>query len=220
MLGVVSVKGDAQSEAPSSLAVPARVLEVCDRFGGLVFAAFLALHLALEAARAAADGALPHSGAEAEPVVVGAVSLVLVPPFAVFAGRRLARPLLAASKAERSLAVLERLALGVALGFLLAHFVHCAYPLLNGSFDPSDARPELIASLSGTVLGLPLVAVGYAFGVGAACFVATRAALSSLARAGSVAATSARRAVVALGVLAYLLGSYAVIRCATGAFWP
>lgn len=212
----MSVKGDAQSDAPSSVGALPRVLEACARFGGLAFATFLALHLGLEAARAVADGAVPHAGVEAEPVVVGSVLLVIALPFAIAAGRRLTRPLNGASKAERSLAVLERLALAITLVFLVAHVLQCAYPLLDGSFDPSDVRPELIASLSGTALGLPLVAVGYALGVGAACFVGTRAALSSFAQE----RMATQRVVVALGVLAYLLGSYAVIRCASGPIWP
>jgi hypothetical protein len=58
-----------------------------------------------------------------------------------------------------------------------------------------------------------LLAAGYLCGVGAAAFFAARQVLEALP--GS-APRALARASVALGVLAYLLGSYAVIRCASG----
>ena len=208
----MSVKGDAQSEAPSSRVASARALAACARFGGRAFAAFLALHFGVEAARAATDGAIPRAGIEAEPLVAALVLLGIVLPFAFFVGRSFALADAGPKKAERSLVVLERLTLLVTALFLLGHLAQFAYPLLNGSFRADDVRPELVAALSSTEYGLPLTAVGYALGVGAASFVATRAVLRELPET----RRKARRVVVALGALAYLLGSFAVIRCATG----
>jgi hypothetical protein len=88
---------------------------------------------------------------------------------------------------------------------------------VSGNIAAEDVRPELIALLSSTRFGVPLTAAGYVCGVGAASFVGTRLALRLLARRKSRAFS---RALVALGVLAYLLGSYAVIRDASGVILP
>jgi len=216
----VSVKGDAQSEAPSSRTPWARAFTAADRFAAFGFGGFLLLHLGLEAFRAGCDGAIPHGGAELSKPVVGLVLLGIFLPFCVFATRNLARmsPLRAQAPDEgaRARAVLEWFALALVLPFTLWHVAQCAYPIMNGSFEQNDARLELVAALSGTSFGLPLAAAAYALAVGAACLWATRAVRHAL----PPERRGARRVVVALGLLSYLFGSYAVIRGASGPLFP
>ncbi|HTA91083.1 MAG TPA: hypothetical protein VK745_15945 [Polyangiaceae bacterium] len=218
---LVSVKGDARSVAPSSSTRGlALLVSTCDRYGGLGFAAFVLLHLACQALRARTDGALPSPGLELQPLFVSAVLLVVWLPFLVFAWRELKRrpsTIEAPEAAERAraLGILERTALVVVLLFSALHGAQIVWPLLRGTFAPDDVRPELIAALSSTEHGAPLLAVAYVCGVGAAAFFATR--LTLRARPG---ARPLARVAVALGIFAYLLGSYAVIRCASGVMLP
>ena len=215
----VSVKGDARSQAPSSgdAAFP-RLLSACDRYAGLGFAGFVLLHCACQAWRAHGDGALPQAGFELHPASVVSVLVAVWLPFAVFAWRRLrrgtdTRAAPGMPEKARALALLELLTLCVVLLFTSLHVLDFVWPLLSGAFAPRDVRPELIARLSSTQYGVPLLAAGYLCGVGAAAFFGARQALRAL---GSAPRRSAARALIALGVLAYLLGGYAVIRCASG----
>jgi hypothetical protein len=216
----VSVKGDARSEAPSSSTRSgSRLVSICDRYAGLGFAAFILLHFAGQAFRAHTDGALPQAGWELEPWFVAIVLLAVWLPFALFAWREFGRgrPSIQASASPkaRALGILERVALAVVLLFTVWHVTQLVWPLLSGTFAPGDVRPELVAALSSTAHGAPLLASAYLCAVGAAAFLGTRQALR--AEAGSRRVT---RIVIALGVFAYLLGSYAVIRCASGAILP
>jgi hypothetical protein len=216
----VSVKGDARSQAPSSGAATfQRLLSTCDRYAGPGFAGFVLLHFACQAFRARSGGALPQAGFEAQPAVVAGSLLVIWLPFVVFAWRALRRGPSARAESEkaRALAILEQVTLGLVLLFLTLHLSQVAWPLLSGALAPSDVRPELIAQLSSTQHGAPLLAAAYLCGVGAAAFLGARQALLAL-RDGRPRVWA--RAVVALGVLAYLLGSYAVIRCASGVILP
>jgi len=224
MLGAVSVKRDAQGEAPSSGALGSRVLALSDRFAGPGFGAFLLLHLGLEALRAERDGAIPQAGVEATKGFVGLLSLGIFLPFCAFAARAVAGTTARTNRPRNDHAtpelrahfVLERIGFAVLLPFACWHVFKYALPILDGTFEHNDVRVELIASLSGTTFGLPLVAAAHALGVGAASFCATREAL----RAVIPQRTAVRRALVALGVLSYLLGSYAVIRDASGPLFP
>jgi hypothetical protein len=215
------VKGDARSAAPSSSTRGlAWLVSVCDRYAGLGFAAFVLAHLACQALRARTDGAIPSAGPELQPLLVAAVLLVIWLPFLVFAWRELRHrsstiEVPDAGERARALGILERAALVVVLLFSALHGAQIVWPLLRGTFAPDDVRPELIAALSSTEHGAPLLAISYVCGVGAAAFFATRRTLR--ARPG---ARSFARVAVALGIFAYLLGSYAVIRCASGVMLP
>jgi hypothetical protein len=163
------------------------------------------------------DGALPTAGFESEPGFVLGVLLLIFLPFCVFSwdelrGRGRVRTPVVTEKA-RALAVLERVTHWLVLLFLGLHLTQVAWPLLDGERAASDTRPELIALLSSTVFGTPLIAAAYLCGVGAASFLGVRQVLRALGPERSRAA----RAAILCGVLAYLLGSYAVIRCAGGA---
>jgi hypothetical protein len=219
----VSIEGDARSErqssSPSSLR-PALLSNV-RRFARPAFAIFVLLHLAVQALRAHADAARAEPGLELEPWFVAAVLVVVWLPFALLAGYELRRPLSfarlpAQNDRARALAFAERLSLFVVVLFTLAHVAHTAWPLLAGSLADADLRPELILTLSTTNHGLPVQGILYLCGVGAGSFYAARQALTAL----SGAPRGVPRAAVALGVLGYALGSYAVIRCASGQILP
>jgi len=221
----VSAKRDARTERQSSwlrsrrggrewLAVSARPVQ-------LGFVGFVLLHFAGQAYRAFSDDALPESGFERTPGFVGALLLLLWLPFTVFGVCQLSRAsargrLSAKSGQERALAVFEPISLAIVLLFGSVHGLLMAWPLLSGSLEASDLRPELVADLSSTWRGLPVHAIVYLGAVGAASFSAARLALALLPGARPALA----RAVVSLAVLGYLLGSYAVIRCASGSLLP
>jgi hypothetical protein len=154
---------------------------------------------------------------------VGSVLCGLWLPFALFAGRSLSRSWSfdrkqhhELSASERALAVIEPLALALTLLFAAVHAALIAGPLLSGTLADVDIRPELVAALSSTTHGVPLRAILYLCGVGVASFCASRQAHALLRDARPARARSA----VALGIFAYLLGSYAVIRCASGSLLP
>jgi len=219
----VSVEGDArperQSSSPSSLL--AALLSHTRRFARPAFAIFVLAHLTVQALRAHGDGTLPEPGLEQQAWFVAAVLVLIWLPFSLLAGCELHRVLSGArltaqTDRERALAAAEQLSLLVVVLFTVVHVAHTAWPLLSGSLTDADLRPELILTLSTTNQGLPMQGVLYLCGVGAGSFYAVRQALAALAGASSRTA----RAVVALGVLGYALGSYAVIRCASGQIFP
>jgi hypothetical protein len=220
---LVSVEGDAcperQSSAPCSAA--SSVFARVRRFARFAFALFVLLHLALEAFRAPADATRPEPGLELQPWFVALVLLVVWLPFAAFAVDELGRMasevrLPRADGQARALAVAERLCLLLVVLFAVLHGICTAWPLLDGSMLASDIRPELVLILSSTNHGVPARAVVYLCAVGAASFYAARQARAAL----EPATARVARGVAALGVLAYLLGSYAVIRCAGGELFP
>ena len=182
------------------------------------FAGFVLLHLSCQAYRAFSDSAIPSAGLEVQPWFVAALLLLVWLPFLVFAGRELKRVRLAASASaeQRALAVVEPFALLVVLAFAVLHGVQVVWPLLSGTAAPEDVRPELIASISATRAGIPVQAIATLLSVGAASFYAVRQVLKALPEA----PRSVRRGLVSLGVLGYALGSYAVIRLASGAILP
>jgi hypothetical protein len=214
------VKGDARAEAPSSSTRSgSRLVSVCDRYAGRGFALFVLLHFAVQAFRAGTDVALPEAGWELKPWFVATVSLAVWLPFAIFAwrefGRGRASVHASANPKARALGIFERIALAAVLLFTVLHVAQLVWPLLRGTFAPDDVRPELVAALSSTEHGVPLLASTYLCAVGAAAFLGTRQAVR--AEPGVRAGT---RVAIALGIFAYLLGSYAVIRCASGAILP
>jgi hypothetical protein len=191
------------------------------RFARPAFAIFVLVHFVVQALRAHADGARLEPGLEQQPWFMAAVLLLLWLPFALLAGHELRLALAGArlpaqTDRERALAGAERLSLLVLVLFTVVHVAHTAWPLFSGGLADVDLRPELILSLSTTSHGLPIQGILYLCGVGASSFYAVRQALASL----SGAPRAVTRSVVALGVLGYALGSYAVIRCASGPILP
>lgn len=186
------------------------------------------VHLACQAYRAHSAFALPEPGPESAPWFVATVLLAVWLPFLAFATRELFAPRAQRAEAEpapapaqaqaqrRALAQIEPAALVVVLLFALLHGIQLAWPLLVGRLSAGDARPELIALLSSTQSGLPLQAMAALCAVGAASFYAFR----QLQKAFPDARPAFARGLVASGVLSYLLGSYAVIRCASGSLFP
>jgi hypothetical protein len=224
MLELVTAKGDARSERQSSW--PSSLGRVRGRLAAtagllqLSFAGFVLLHFSAQAYRAYTDGALPESGFERAPWFVGALLLLWL-PFTAFGVRKLSlsftrgwRP--GAAGQERALAVVESLSLAVVLLFGCLHGALMAWPLLSGSLGEADLRPELVAGLSSTWHGFPVEGMAYLCAVGAAAFCAARLTLAAL----PAARPRLARAVVGAAVLAYLLGSYAVIRCGSGSLLP
>ena len=221
--GLVSAEGDArgtrQSSSPSAALL--RLLPRVLGFGRLAFAGFILAHFAFQAFRATTDVARPEPGFETEPGFVAALLLVIWLPFGLFAGRQLSAWLCRTHAREtdpraRALAFAEHLALLLVITFALAHGAEIAWPLLTGTASAADVRPGLVLSLSSTSQGVPMRAAFYVSGAAAASFYATRQVLA-------VAHTLPRpaaRAIVGLGVLTYVLGSFAVIRCSGGQIFP
>lgn len=217
----MSLEGDARSERQSSAdAAPlAALLAVARRFARPAFALCLLLHLAVQACRADMDADRPEPGLDLKPWFVASALLVVFGSLSLLVPEAFRRPATSVATARpeqaRALAVAEQLSLLVVALFALLHVAEMAWPLLSGELAASDLRPELVLLLSTTSHGVPLHAVGYLCGVGAAAFCATRQALRSVGGGrGTIA-----RAIVLLGVITYLLGSYAVIRCAGGAIF-
>jgi succinate dehydrogenase / fumarate reductase cytochrome b subunit len=65
---------------------------------------------------------------------------------------------------------LQRLTGVLSAGFIVYHFWHFRLPLLTGKIGEHDLFPELCASLSSTVRGVPAVALAYLVGIAAATF--------------------------------------------------
>jgi len=213
----VSAKGDARAEHQSSWASAfARAgLPRYRNAARLAFAGFVLLHSLCEAYRAATDDALPEPGFETAPWLMALVLLGVGLPFLVLAGSELAAPRRAASELtgqQRALAALEPGALCLVLAFAVLHVWQTVWPVLSGAQIAADVRPALTALLSTTRNGVPLHAILALAANGAAAFYAVRQAQRALPAAG--------RVLVALGVLAYTLGSYAVIRVASGTVLP
>ncbi len=179
-------------------------------------------HSSCQALRAPDDAARPSLGFELEPWFILLVLAAVGLPFGVLALHELGRLAPDARRAPvpagsaRALAVAEQLALLILVPFTLVHVAETAWPMVNGSLAETDVRPELILLLSSTSHGLPLHAIAYLCAVGAASYYATRSARAAF----SAAEPGVARGLVALGVLTYLLGSYAVIRCASGEIFP
>jgi len=206
------VKGDARFERQSSSVGRFD----WSRYAQLSFAGFLFLHLTCQAYRAWTDRLIPEAGIEGEPWAVAIVLLVVWLPFMAYGARELCRrppPVVPGNRVnERALQVVEPVALAGVMLFALVHGAELAWPLLAGHSLAADVRTELIATLSGTWRGVPAAGVAYLSAVGAGSFYATRQALKAFPGA----TPTGSRAIVLLGVLGYLLGSYAVIRCASG----
>jgi hypothetical protein len=185
------------------------------------FAGFVVLHSMIQAYRAATAGALPDPGPEAEPWFMAIVVLGVWLPFFVFAGAELfaAREASAPQPApaeQRALQKIEPIALLVVVAFALLHMAQLAWPLFIGRLIAVDVRPELVEILSSTRSGVPLQAIAALCAVGAASFYGLRQLQKALPDAHPALA----RVMVALAVLSYVLGSYAVIRCASGSLLP
>lgn len=221
----VSAERDARSEhqssSPRSLRDAPKGLARLSRPLLLSFAAFVLLHFSEQAYRATTDGALPEAGFERSPWLVAGVSFLLWLPFSVFGIPQLRRwssptRLKQLSGQARALGVIEPLALAIVLLFGWMHWARLGWPLITGALDEIDVRAELIASLSSTWRGLPIQGIAYLCAVGAAAFCAARLTLALL----PAGRPGLSRAVVSLAVLAYLLGSYAVIRYGSGSLLP
>ena len=225
MLELVSAKGDARPERQSSwlslLGVVQGRLDGVLRPLPLAFAGFVLVHFSVQAYRAFTDGALPEPGFERWPWLVGA-ELLLWLAFTAFGIRQLKRSFLARGSLpaqdaqERALAVIEPLSLAIVLVFGGTHGAFLAWPLMTGSMDAADLRPELVATLSSTWRGLPVHGIAYLCAVGVTSFCAARLTLVAL----PVARPWLKRAVISLAVFVHLLGSYAVIRCGSGSLLP
>ena len=196
------------------------------QLGRRAFAGFVFVHFAFQAFRARGDAARPEPGLEAQPWFVAALLILVGAPFALWAAHELRNPPFvspsqggARKQSERALALAERGALVLVLSFMLVHCAQIVWPLFDGSALAVDVRPNLVSLLSSTSHGVPLEAALYVSGVGAGAFYATRQALAVLAHSAPTS-RSLSRVLVALGVLGYVLGSYAVIRCAGGEILP
>ncbi|MEP7050189.1 MAG: hypothetical protein ABJB12_07550 [Pseudomonadota bacterium] len=219
----MSEEGDARStrQSSSTAAAPRELWPRVRVFGQLAFAGFICAHLALQALRAMGDAARPEPGLETQRWVVALLLVVIWLPFALSAVHQLHRwlsrtPIPKTDPSAHALGFAERLALPVLLVFALAHGAQLAWPLLTGEIAAADVRPELVLSLSSTRHGMPIHAAFYVCGVAAASFYATRQVLALKGAASRPVA----RAIVALGVLTYALGSFAVIRCSGGQIFP
>jgi hypothetical protein len=223
MLELVPAKGDARSERQSSgLRSLTRATWAKSRgYPRIVLAGFVLIHSLIQAYRAGSAGALPEPGLESEPLVVALVLLGVWLPTLVFAAREFFEPLRIESSIEvtppglRAVRRIEPAALSILLVFGSLHAAQLAWPVLNGRLLPSDVRPELIAILSSTRSGVPLQAIALLATVAAASFYAVR----QLQKAFPDARSGSARGLVALGIISYLLGSYAVIRCASGSLF-
>jgi len=221
----VAGERDARPERQSSWQGPLRgaraLLARLSRPLQLSFGGFVLLHFSGQAYRAYTDEALPSAGLERSPWFVLGVSLLFWLPFTVWGIRKTvawaSRSRLTALQGQaRALAVVEPVALAIALLFGGVHGALMGWPLVSGALDAADLRAKLVADLSSTWRGVPVDGIVYLCAVGAAAFSAARLtlALRPTQRPGL------SRVVVSLAVLAYLLGSYAVIRCGSGSLLP
>jgi succinate dehydrogenase / fumarate reductase cytochrome b subunit len=140
--------------------------------------AFLVLHLATNARALGGQG--PFSDAVTASTTrpyVGALELVLLfVPLGFHAGYGIWLSLSPQQDrekhqgAERRRRRLQRLTGVLTLGFLLTHVYQYRYARMSGELVATDFYDELSASLSSTVHGVPLMALGYLVGLGAATF--------------------------------------------------
>jgi hypothetical protein len=187
------------------------------RLARLGFAGFVWVHLALQAYRAHDARAFPEPALESHPALV-ALGCLLWVPFLIVSLPELyhvRKRVLPDAARERTLAIVEPVAIAATVLFALVHAGQYALPLLTGAALPEDVRPELVAALSGTWLGFPLEALSYLLALGCASFCAVRQAARALPARPEVS-----RILVLLGVLGYVLGCYAVVRVASGTLWP
>jgi succinate dehydrogenase / fumarate reductase cytochrome b subunit len=128
-----------------------------------------------------------------------------------------ANPAAPPSSRER---LIQPLSGGVLLIFLAAHVLEFRVPLWRGALAPSDYYPELCASLSSTRWGgIPLVAIGYLLGLGAAALHAGHGLYHGALRLGLVAGPRRRlwaSCCSVLGLGLFGLGALIVIDLATG----
>jgi succinate dehydrogenase/fumarate reductase cytochrome b subunit len=116
--------------------------------------------------------------------------------------------------------LIQPLSGGMLLIFLVAHVLEFRVPLWTGALAPSDYYPELCASLSSTRWGgIPLAAIGYLLGLGAAALHAAHGLYHGALRLGLVAAPRQRPWAICcstLGLGLFGLGALIVIDLATG----
>jgi hypothetical protein len=210
---IVSDQREARNPSPSS-EWPGLVGRRLARPGLIIL---FALHFVSQAI--SAHSAHPHSVfQETEPWVLLTSTFCLI--FLASVAREVARLKPAPTDARaRALRLAEQGALGVLIVFSLGHGFRYAWQLLNGELLASDLRPSLVAALSSTTHGVPLVGAGYLCAVGAASFIAARFARHELSERAPESAM-ARRAPVALGLCLCALGVYSVLRFATGSILP
>ena len=114
---------------------------------------------------------------------------------------------------------------GVALAFLAWHLLALRIERARGGISVSGMHAVLVASLSSTTAGVPLVALGYLVGIAACSATFASAVASFVASAGVASSPRGRRAVAvacaALGTAVFLAGADATVHLATGArhFW-
>ena len=204
---------------------PAPVWQRLHTWAGIVpLAGFLIVHLLAQApalwgarAYARAVGWAPWSASAVFEVVLVYVPLLLHVALGLRRARAGSRGPVPTPTARAS-ALAQWLSAAVLVGFVLLHVWQFRARVWLGVISPADYYPELCASLSSTIWGgVPLVAIGYLFGVAAA---AAHAA-NGLYRAGLGLVSAARhrrwgRCCAALGALVFVLGALIVIDLATG----
>lgn len=104
----------------------------------------------------------------------------------------------------------------VVLGFVAAHFWQFRWRLWLGELDRSDFYPELCASLSSTLGGVPLVALGYLLGLAAAAFHMAQGLYHACSGWNLASRSVIGRCCGALGAALFVLGACIIIDLATG----
>jgi succinate dehydrogenase/fumarate reductase cytochrome b subunit len=197
-------------------------------WSGLVpLPAFLCIHLSRELCLAFADDVSdvlrPAPGAFSQvtswllvwlPLLVHA----LLGVYLLLAGRPLAPP--PSGEMPRLARVVSRASAALALAFVLLHARAYALPVWLGQADARDAGFRLLAELSSTQLGVPVLSGVYLVGLLATAAHASIGLHGGLARAGLLETAARRqrsaRACAAFGVLLFGVGAAAVIRVASG----
>lgn len=197
-------------------------------WSGLVpLPAFLLLHLSRELRLAFADDVsdvlrpAPSAFAMATSWLLVWLPLLVHIALGVFLlldGRRLSPP--PGGDVPRMSRLVSRASAVLALLFVLLHARSYAFSVWLDEADPRDAGFRLLAELSSTQLGVPLLSGAYLLGLLATASHASLALHRGLAAEGLLA-TSARRqrsarACTAFGVLLFGVGAAAVIRVASG----
>jgi len=113
------------------------------------------------------------------------------------------------------LLVLHRLSALVALAFVVHHVVRFRLPILRGQIYPADSAQRLVAELSATRAGMPLVAALELLGVLAVSYHFAYG-LFRLGARHSLDGTRLRVACAGTGAILGLLGAATVIRLAGG----